>query len=513
MIQTIIIDWLKGKQNYISYKMDTDDFFQFEDKLAKVYGHGRVHYSDLEANECYIIEKFPDKPESTKHYRHNFENFNIPRIEYVYDKIKMLDNAKNLSTDWSVKNKYMGLDLLNQLRHSYESHNKFIEKYQQFTYKDIFYNIKKSDIFQIENDVLYQSNGGNFKEFVKMYEDGIKSGSKNIQEIGIFFPFKIDHDIFKHKHFLFEINPVKFLRNDKNFLTIVENFYRGYGINSNISKGLLSLEQYFIHPGLRYLEQFAYFDPLKNYQKYMKDYKQISNTKTIKKLGLKNFVFELFEILNQAQISFVKFQHENLINAIFISEGGRQKSIRDLIKSEIKIIEEKRLYERSSCDYEHYTVLLALLNGQQINKAFTAKTKVNNVEIFNNAPETIKQYAQFILDNYCSITNKGNSAKLQYIHNYYKNKIKIIAKKYKLNLEESRILNEMLLDLIYFYGDRSKEKLSRPFNTTIAEIYKKYQRKNLEDIIDFDFQAKFIQKYNYIFEQYRPIVLNKNLSA
>lgn len=289
--------------------------------------------------------------------------------------------------------------------------------------------------------------------------------------------------------------------------TIVKNFYKGYAVNTDISEKLFLLEEYFTHPGLQYLKEFAYFDPLKNYKKYKKEYEKISNAKIIKKLGVKNFLFDLFEVLNQAQMSFVKFQHENLINAIFTS-GSRKKSIRDLIKLEVKIIEEKQLYERNSYDYEHYTVLLALLNSQSGNEAFTTKSKVKNMEIFHSAPEAIKQYAQLILDNYCNLLNKGDSSKLQYIYDYYKKKLKVVTKKYKLNLDERKKLNEMLLDLILFYGDRSKEKLSKPFNTTFYKIYKKHQRKNLEDIVNFDLKSEFIQKYSQIFERYRPIVLD-----
>ena len=503
MIRAIIIDWLKEKQNYIRYTAGVDDFFQFEDKLAKVYAHGRVHYSDLEASECYIIENSLDELHSTHNYKHNFKNFNIPRMEYVYDKIKMFDYSKSLSYDWSDKNIYMGIDLLNQLHHSYHSKNKVIEKLQKITYKNILSKTKEADISQTMNEVFYQSDREKFKIFV----DDIEFRNENIQEIGVFFPFKINHDIFEHKHFLFEINPVKFMRKKDDNFNLVENFYKKYGINTKLSEELFSLKQYFIHPGLSYLEQFAYFDPLKNYKAYKQYYKQISNTKTIKKLGFKNFLFDLFEILNQAQMSFVKFQHENLINAIFTS-GSRQKSIRDLMKLEVKIIEDKRLYERSSYDYEHYTVLLALLNSQSGNEAFTTKSKVKNMEIFHSAPEAIKQYAQLILDNYCNLLNKGDSSKLQYIYDYYKEKLKVVAKIYKLNLDERKTLNEMLLDLIFFYGDRSKEKLSKPFNTTIYKIYKKHQRKNLEDIVNFDFQSEFIQKYSQIFERYRPIVLD-----
>lgn len=507
MIKTIISDWLKEKQNYICYTAGVDDFFQFEDKLAKMYAHGRVHYSDLEASECYIIENSIDELHSTHNYKHNFKNFNIPRLEYVYDKIKMFDYSKSLSYDWSDKNIYMGIDLLNQLHHSYHSKNKVIEKLQKITYKDIFYNIKEADISQTVNEVFYQSDREKFKTFV----GDIAFRSENIQEIGVFFPFKINHDIFEHKHFLFEINPVKFMRKKDNIFTIVENFYKGYVVNTDISEKLFLLEEYFTYPGLQHLKEFAYFDPLKNYKKYEKEYEKISNAKIIKKLGFKNFLFDLFEVLNQAQINVVRFQHKHLINALLVqhSRKGREKSIRDLINSEIKRLEEQQLVWKDYSYQEYYRALVALLESQPTNKPFTANTSVEKMDFFKNISGDTKRYLQLLLNNFSHLLNKSSSSKLEVIYGHYKKRIKKeIVKKYKLCLEDRKVLNEMLLDLIFFYGDRSKEKLSKPFNTTIYKIYKKHQRKNLEDIVNFDFQSEFIQKYSQIFERYRPVVLD-----
>jgi len=504
MIRAIIIDWLKQKQNYICYISGVDDFFQFEDKLAKVYFHGRVHYADLEASECYIIENSIDELHSTHNYKHNFKNFNIPRLEYVYDKIKMFDYSKSLSYDWSDKNIYMGIDLLNQLHHSYHSKNKVIEKLQKITYKDIFYSIKEADVSQTVNEVFYQSNREKFKTFV----DDIAFRSENIQEIGVFFPFKINHDIFENKHFLFEINPVKFMCKKDDIFTIVKNFYKGYAVNTDISKKLFLLEEYFTYPGLQYLKEFAYFDPLKNYKKYKKEYEKISNAKIIKKLGVKNFLFDLFEVLNQAQMSFVKFQHENLINAISTS-GSRQKSIRDLIESEIKRLEEQQLMWIDYSYQEYYRALVALLESQPTNKPFTANTSVEKMDFFKDVSESTKQYLQLLLDYFSNLLNKSSSSKLGAIYDDYKKKIQEeIVEKYQLCLKDKKVLNEMLLDLIFFYGDRSKEKLSKPFNTTIYKIYKKHQRKNLKDIVNDNLESEFIQKYGQIFERYRPIVLD-----
>lgn len=517
MIKKIIIEWLKDKQNYVSYNLDTDDIFQFENQLAKMYSAARVHHHDLEKSKCYTIENISSviqyKEHHTTHYRYNFKNFNLPIVEYILDKVKIFEGSKKLSYTKTLTNQYLTMDYLNELKKSYEIKKQHVKKP---IYQDVFFDLKEQEIEQIMYTVLPQQSKTEIsKEFVERYKYRFKDKSRNLQEVGIFFPFVIEHDIFKNKHFIFEINPVKFMRHDNAFFNIVENFYKGYGVNSYAKQDPLLLSQYFIHPGLRYLKDFAYFDPFKNYEKYEKyekAYEEIQKNENINKLGFKNFIFELFELLNLAQINVLKFQHENLIDAIFTYRTkARQKSIRELIEAEIEMNDKQQLYEKSFNHFEHYNILLALLNSQPNNKAFTNKTRAEKMELFKNAPEYMKNEAQLILDNYCDILNKDNTSKLQYIYNYYKNKINSITEKYRLNIKNKEVIDNMLLDLIYFYKDKSKEKLSRPFNTTIDTIYKKYQKQDVDDIIDFDFQTKFIQKYSLVFDRHRPLVLDKSL--
>jgi len=514
MIKKIIIDWLKDKQNYVSYNLETDDAFQFENELAKMYSAARVHHHDLEKSKCYTIEHINSivqyKTHHTTHYRYNFKNFNLPIVENILDKAKIFEGSKKFSHIKTPTNQYLIIDYLNELKKSYEIKKQHVKK---SIYQDMFFDLKEQDIEQMMNDIFSQkSDLKMFHEFIEHYEERFKNKGNYSPEVGIFFPFVIEHDIFENKHFIFEVNPVKFMRHDNAFFDIVENFYKGYGVNSYAKQDPLLLSQYFIHPGLRYLKEYAYFDPFKNYEKYEKKYKEIQKNENINKLGFKNFIFELFELLNLAQINVIKFQHENLIDAIFTYRTkGRQKSIRELIKSEIETMKTQQLYEKSFNHFEHYTILLALLNNQPNDKAITNKTRAEKMKLFKNAPEYLKNKAQLILDNYCDILNKDNTSKLQYIYNYYKNKINTITEKYRLNVENKEVIDNMLLDLIYFYKDKSKEKLSRPFNTTIDTIYNKYQKRDVDNIIDFDFQTKFIQKYSLVFDRHRPLVLDKSL--
>jgi len=514
MIKKIIIEWLKDKTNYVNYNLETDDVFQFENQLAKMYSAARVHHHDLEKSKCYTIENISSviqyKEHHTTHYRHNFKNFNLPIVEYILDKAKILEGSKKLSYTKTLTNQYLAMDYLNELKQSFKINNKNSKK---SIYQDIFFDLKEQEIEQLKYVVVpQQSKTETSMEFVERYKDRFKDKSRNLQEVGIFFPFAMNHDIFEKKHLIFEINPVKFMRLDNAFFNIVEKFYKNYGVNSNSSEDLLLLHQYFIHPGLRYLKEFAYFDPFKNCEKYKQTYQKIQENKTVKKLGFRNFVFELFEVFNLTQINVVKFQHENLIDAIFTYRTkGRQKSIRKLIESEIETMEKQQHYEKSFHHFEHYTILLSLLHSQQKNKAFSNLTRIEDMKLFKNAPEYIKQKARLILNNYRDILNKDNSSKLQYIYDYYKIKLKPIIKKYNIDSKNKEEIDNMLLDLIYFYKDTSKEKLSRPFNTTIDTIYKKYQKRNVDNIIDFDFQAKFIQKYSLEFDRHRPLVLDKSL--
>lgn len=506
----IILEWLNQKENYVNYKPSIDSMISFQEKLSNMLVNGRVHFEDLQASECYIIQDILNKCdyfyESPTNHRHNFINFNIKRNEYICDKVNMSEAIKNYTIEDSVQNRAIALNLLHELEHSYRTNNKFIEKFDKYTYQNIFFDIKKDSVTQTNNDAenLLRQNEFIFEDFKNTYLDKIQSKSRGLKEIGIFYPFKLDHDIFENKHFLFELNHLKFQRNDKNFLKIVNKFYQNYGINCHKSEEIFTLEHYFAYSGYGYLKYFAYFDPFKNYEKYKDAYKNIHENITSKKLEFKIFIFRLFEFFNEAQVVIVKFQHENLLDALITTRSkDRQYSVRDLVDIRMKEIENGE-FLLQGFDRQVYCAILHAFKNQPEDFVFSKTTKIDDMNGFAHVPEYFKQEAQLILADFLSVINKDDSSKLQYIVDYYTEKLDVLSKEYKLHHQNKKVIHAMLLDLVFFYNDPNKEKLSKPFNSTIAKIYEENQRKNIEKSIDFDFQRKFMQQYNDYFNMYKP---------
>jgi len=503
----LIVEWLNQKHNYANYKSEYDDIMTYHKRISNLLIDARVHFDNLKASDCYIVQNVSNKIdffyERPVNHRHNYSNFNIRRNEYIYDKVNMREVTKNFTVDDLSQNRSIVLKLLNELQHSYHSKNKFLKKFDQCPYKDIFFDIDAHSMEQTKNDAetRLQENEFDFEDFKSAYIEKIKDESRGLQEIGIFYPFHFDHDIFDNKYFAFEINHLKFQKKDKNFLEIVEKFYKEYEVNCDKSKNIFTLEQYLAHPGFGYFQDFAYFNPFKNYDKFQNEYYQIRKNIALKKLEFKDFVLELFEALNKAQIGIVKFQHENLINALLTKRSiERQYSVQEFINLLIEKMEMGE-FQLEGFDY----AIFDAFKKQPSSVTYTKNTKIDELEGFKMMPDRVKQRAQHILNRCLDALNKDDASKLHYIFNYYKNELNIIIKKYKLNLENKHTVYDMLLDLVLFYNDKNKEKLSKPFNSKIEKIYKKNQNKDIEKIIDFEFQTKFMQQYNDYFNMYKPL--------
>ena len=137
-----IIEWLKTKKNYCYYESETDDFSIYNNRLYQLLKDSRVHYKDLNASKCYIVECF-DKSiaidsYTPNNYKYNFENFNLKHNEYLYYKVKMKDASKKFLTEDSFSNRVVVLDLLNDLKNDLTIMNKFLEKKKKYTFKNIF---------------------------------------------------------------------------------------------------------------------------------------------------------------------------------------------------------------------------------------------------------------------------------------------------------------------------------------------------------------------------------------
>ena len=80
-VKEIILDWLKTKLNYVYYCVDTDNSTAFQERLADLLVYGRVHFCDLKAADCYIIQNIASQIdyhlEHPNRFKYTFANFNI----------------------------------------------------------------------------------------------------------------------------------------------------------------------------------------------------------------------------------------------------------------------------------------------------------------------------------------------------------------------------------------------------------------------------------------------------
>jgi hypothetical protein len=510
-VKNIIIDWLKTKKNYWYYESEQDEQKISDERLADMLFSSRVHFGDLSASLSYITVKkdnnFDIQIEAPSHHKYNFENFNIKRNEYVYDKIKMKDFSKYFTTDDVVRNRAIVLSMLFELKHSYKTINKFLVANDRYTYKDIFFDTDEKSVDSFIDDAkdCLINNSFSMNEFKVDYIDKIKNENRSLQAIGIFYPFKIDHNIFDDTYHLFEINHLRFLKQKNNFKNTVRNFYKKYACNSDRLADILKLENFFAHPGLQYLKHFAYFDPFKNFNKYEIEYKQIKKTIENNKKEYKEFIFELFEFLNEAQVVVVKFQHENLIDSMVTNRSkNRQYSVRELADIQLNKLYEGKL-PLYGMDFIFYKSILESFTKQPVEFRFTKETKIAEMKGYEVYPEYVKQNAQLVLDDFLLVLNKDDTSNLNYIYEYCMEKASRIFTKYGLKKDEKQIIHNMVLDLIFFYNDSNKEKLSKPYNSTIEKIYFESQHLNIDHIVDFDFQKKFIKEHCQEFEKYMPM--------
>ncbi len=516
MKQTIL-KWLDEKVNYVSCKTPKEHVLEFNKKLAKLLFGSRIHFKDLEASDCYII-KVVDKEidyrlEHPSHYRYNFDNFNVQRNEYVYDKINMAYIANNLSTINCTQNRAIILELLNELQHSYKRKNKFIEKLKTVNYKDVFFDANSENIDTFVDSAIenLKENIFDFNDFKESYLHLIQKESQDLEEIGIFYPVIFNHDILEEKHYIFEINHLKFQRRNEQIFDKANKFYKEYDVNSNKLKELMSLEEYFAHPGFNYSKKIAYFDPFENYEKYKDQYNEIESRLIKSKHLFEDFIVELYDLLNQAQFGVVKFQHEAMLNFLQTKRStNRTHSLRELATTMKNKLEKGELGMRG-LDYQKYNIVLHCLINQDDDFKFTKNTIVDDLNGVDSWPIKMKELCQLVIDDICMRTNKHHESNLQYIYDFYNNSLLKISKKFDLKKKHHKILSSMLLDLIFFYDKH--EKLSKPYNSQIANFITKHTYRKYDDLIDFNKMDRFTQDHQDEFERYHPFELEDENGA
>jgi len=502
-----ILNWLDGKLNYANYITERDTFESYNKRFANLLFNTRLSVADLHATDCYIITNNYDKVifklEKPKARSKAFKEFNVKRNEYIYDKIKLKEIATNFTNNDNVRNRAIILEFLAELKHANKSNNTFISNSDEYSYKNIFFDIKPNEVLDFIKYVKdsFVNNEADLASFNK-YVDKIKKLNRDLREIGIFYPFKLDNDILSKKYYPYEINHIRFQKNNESFINRVHEYYEENGVNSDTSKPIFTLKKYFTYAGFTFHSSVAYFNPIVNLTKYEDEYIELKKHIEAKNLDFSNFIYELFDILNKAQFGVVKFQQENIINEIVTHNKGRQFSIKKISKLQLEKLQNHEL-GLSGIVYQEYAAIMHAFIHQDSSFRFTKNTTIDDMKGTDLWLPDVKERAQMYLDSCFMIKNKHKDSTLEFIYNQYKNDILQIHKKYKINKKEKEILLVMLMDLIYFYKVKD-EKLSNSYNKTMEKIYKNYRYQDIENLINFNFQVEFIQKYKDEFDKYKP---------
>lgn len=505
-----ILKWLKNKKNYVFFDVNNDRFENYINRFANCLISSKIHYSDLEDSSCYLVNNSESiisiKKLKKTHHNSKFRNFNLKIQEFLFDFIFCIYIEKELSSKNAERDKD-AIDLLHKVLNA----KNYDEKEHLFLSKEMNYirNIL-SDFIDIDLSAYFKEDNFSiidFKERLKL----IKKEYFGLSEIGIFFPFQLEHDIFENKYYLFELNQIRFDRKNYLFKKLVENFYNGYEVNTDKSKKLTTLHDYFIDYSTQYIENIAYFDPFKNYNKYEDEYGIIKKYISLKKLDFNLFINELFELLNLIQFYSVTIQQTNLIKRLrtYRSEG-KQYSLRQFIEKEIKIIHKNKsnLEDREkNINLEALSLLLKVQDFTKVKVGFNIK-EVPFVREINDKYLILR--AQYILEEYLFALNGTSIKKLAFFKDCMQEDVKKLIKNYKLKLEHKKTINKMIDDLIFFDDNKIerdekeiKKILSKPFTNSIEKLFEKYKKKNINTIIDYNFKEEFIKKYQKDFDCYR----------
>lgn len=532
-----ILKWLKNKKNYVYYDVANDKFNDYLQRYSDCLIASRIHFSDLEDISCYIINDSGNKinVESLIKTHHNskFRNFNLKIQEYLYDYISCIDTAKNITNDDNVRNRDIIYKLWEDLREQNYIKNISLSINKMSSIRDTLNGFINIDLPTYFEENYFPIN--DLKEKLNLSN----SEYSGLHEIGVFFPFQFEHDIFENKYYLFEINQIRFSRTNYIFNKLIERYYTGYGINTDKSKKLTTLHDYFIDYSTQYMGNIAYFDPFKNYNKYKKEYEEIRKHISSKKLDFNFFINELFEFLNFIQFHSVMFQQANLMRHLRnYRSKDKQYSLKEFLENKIKEIKNNE-YHISDDEIKYILEIHYFL--QYIEKFLTVNKNTNLKELevvkLMDMQDSFLTNAQNCLNSYLRELNKLDSSKLSYLNKYFNGKIKTFEEKYKLKTEHKKIIKKMILDLIFFYSYNNKfevneieidkiksanklesseamklikenekeisKMLSKPFNQTMKNLFEKYKKKDINTIIDYNFKEEFIEKYQKDFDCYR----------
>lgn len=202
-------------------------------------------------------------------------------------------------------------------------------------------------------------------------------------------------------------------------------------------------------------------------EKYKEKYENIEKRFHIRGIDFNSFLIELFDFFNLLQYEVVCFQQKNLLNSIIsLKSKNRIMTINEYIDSKLKIMENLH----NNREYE--IRILRALRESDLKKT----TEISELSFFKENKDLLED-AEIIFSFILELLNISEKSSLDFIYKVYKNEVKEIIKKYKLIKKEEKDIHNMILDLILFYGDSSKEKLRNPYNNRIREIFLENQNK------------------------------------
>jgi|GEM_PF-3483486 len=530
----LILTWLKNRKNYISFQ-NSNVLGNCRNQLKNLLIASRIHHDDLEASEYYFIERknilnqkiLEVNRQFPNNHQYKFKNYNMPINQYLhyFEHMKILARCFD-SFDLHTKIFNIKLILI-RVRKELKQKNRIIKE-KILKYNDIFpFNpttqpsVKKPEdkniILQYIKQIRKNLKAGecDFGYFKDKYIDFMAKTTDNIEEVGVFYPFKLDNDIFENRFYLLEFNPIRFTRqNNVNFIKIVRDFYKKYKINHPGSMENLTLEEYFTTPGDIYEESFAYFNPFKFVRKYSQEFQYLIDYVKNNGINHKLFYFDFFNFLNQTQYKSVVTQHENLLRNINLYRSkNRQISPKEFLSRTIKDLTEmlfgdeykKYNFTEDKLQYLHGHRRMLIIFEEKYNKLSKKPKDIVIDDLFpadNPLYETFRLFGNEVLSEIKEYLGT-NQLTLQDMLEAYILESKTITDNYSLDKKCEKLILDAIYDIILFYGDREKEKMSKYFNNTINNLYVKYQKTNLKNIINVDYAKEFerenIHEFNFLY--------------
>lgn len=516
----LILNWLKNKSNYIYFVPD-GKLLGVRNQIGRLLHTALIHHDQLEPHDCYFIkDKINIKIEMFRaNKRYTFNNFNIPKNECIFDVEHMYILSRNSGYRHEKLFKYSIVSFIMQIVHSFRYSNNFISSghcfnlnYDKIIHKTVynketehFEEIKynKKTILEYTKPIHKLFKTKNFRKDLWLWIRQASELTKDINEVGIFYPFKIDHDIFEQKFYLVELNPIKFARNNINIAQKIRKFFRDYEINYDNRYAPLTIEKYFkLDNAVNYKDDFAYFDPFKFYNKHKVDFIELLNHVIDKKMEISIFINDLFEFFNNVQYDTICIQHNNLLKKIITYRSkNRQNTLLEIAETEIIKIDTMVKNNKNLPIYvlkhleDNKWALIEICNRLKISKnlSFDDLKSEYQREILIEAFKELQKYKSF--------TTMNDMLK------QYNEKMNDRFKKYLFENKHKKIILNIIKDLMTFYSNQDEEDFTQVMNKKLYDVFFNNKKKK----VNFNFTEEFILEYTNEFDVIHSTNAKKSL--